>query len=175
MGGIEQAKGNAEKSTEAAKQKMGEMMPMSDDMTLQVGPMPNSELKQITDGYPEEVVDTSKFKSLVDQALKNLPKPTQGSNYGPMAGPDGRDYLYVHDPSKTPPNRLFFRAEKKTETVDVSGEFDGDYAEVKNPKGRDKEAMKYAKKNIGGDDLFTVEDGDTVYVYTKDGKFYKNT
>ena len=173
--GIEQGNDAAEKSAEAAKSKMGEMMPvkMSDaEIGMEVGPMPDKELKEITDGYPEEV-DASKYKSLVNQAHKNLPKLTQGSSYGPMAGPDGKDYLYVHDPSQNPPDRLF-RAEASEEGgVDVSGEFNGDYEEVKKPKGRDKEAKKYAKGQIGGDDLFTVEDGDTTYVLTKEGKFYK--
>jgi len=84
----------------------------------------------------------------------------------------GYAYAIIVDSSGKKPK---YHIAKTTEVVfGGAGEAPEGYKELPKPKGRDKQALKYAKTNIGGDDEFTVEDGNTTYIYTKDGKFYKS-
>lgn len=166
MGGPEKPKQKPKKNTE---ETMDQMM-----MHSELAP----DLKEEMQKYPKEV-DPKKYQKIVNKAKRVIleQERTVGHNdSATVPGEDGFDYLYVRDNNK---DRLFRKkAEKSLSAVaeeTIAEQFDGAYVELKKPKGRDKQALNYAKQQIGGDPMYIVEDGNTRYVYTKQGKFYKSS
>ncbi len=175
-----------EAKQEEADQKLDDMMPPKPEamnnnaISIEQGEMSKQEIEKKTNGFPE--VKGGKYPDVVQDAKRTLgKKPNQGSTTE-ITTENGDHFIVLYDNKKG--FRVFKNKDKNQEAVaanekavnaEVEAAFDGqDYKHLKNPKGRDKSALKYAKSQIGDDDIYIVEDGDTTYVYQNGGSFYKS-
>ena len=200
MAGFEQANKAAEEAAKAA-QAMGEVMPdaMSDhegmdDSNVADRESTPSELDNDTDGLinGHTEVDWSENPKLASEIREKVKKSGYLTSTKELVvgrgtwaqgfDEDGRSYIVICDPVKGKED--WFRVFREDE---IGGEMASSYAEqvedafegggynkLDKPKGRDKKALQYAKGQIGGDDIFIVEDGDSTYVLDAEGNFYRS-
>ena len=164
-----------------AKSRLGRLMPerpdkMSDDFEMKTE-FSQKDIDAKTKGYKE--VAASSHKDKIAKAKSELgAEPNEGSIYD-LEGDDDYKYkvLYVNGEWRV------YKGEKVENTrtsqieAKVAEKFDGSYVEVKNPKGEERRALNFAKREIGSDDVYEVLDGngELLYVYAKNGKLYKAT